>query len=86
MPNDDEAFAGRPEVAAAWLQLNGAIKAEMDPRRYELVTLAAAKQLRSTYCCLAHGQILDERFGAPVRELAPGLREALRVGRPIAAS
>jgi alkylhydroperoxidase family enzyme len=106
----------------------------MDLRRYELATLAAARRLRSGYCCLAHGTVLAERFGEPVahsvseadlqrlrdlglsqeevmdvilaaaarcffsktldalgvrpdpsyRDLEPGLREALVVGRPIA--
>ena len=42
----------------------------MDPRRYEMATLAAAQRLRSSYCCLAHGKILLERFGEPVRDIA----------------
>jgi uncharacterized peroxidase-related enzyme len=57
-------------VYEAWAQLNGAIKAGMDLRRYELATLAAARRLRSSYCCLAHGTVLMERFGEPVREIA----------------
>ena len=44
--NYEHAFAERPEVYAAWGQLNGAIKAGMDLRRYELVTVAAARRLR----------------------------------------
>src|SRR5256885_345754 len=68
--NYERAFAERPEVYAAWQQLNGAIKQGMDLRRYELATLAAAQRLRSTYCCLAHGSVLIERFGEPVREIA----------------
>jgi hypothetical protein len=32
----------------------------MDLRRYELATLAAARRLRSSYCCLAHGRVLAE--------------------------
>jgi alkylhydroperoxidase family enzyme len=68
--NHERAFAGRPEVYAAWFQLNGAIKAGMDLRRYELVTLAAARRLRSSYCCLAHGTVLVERFGEPVLQIA----------------
>ena len=51
-------------------QLLGAIKANMDLRRYELATLAAARRLRSSYCCLAHGKVLIEHFGEPVREIA----------------
>jgi hypothetical protein len=36
----------------------------MDLRRYELATLAAAMRLRSSYCALAHGKELAERFDA----------------------
>ena len=74
--NYEHAFAERPEVYAAWGQLNGAIKAGMDLRRYELATLAAARRLRSSYCCLAHGKVLLERFGEPVVELALDHRAA----------
>jgi uncharacterized peroxidase-related enzyme len=74
--NYERAYANRPEVLAAWVQLNGAIKAGMDLRRYELATLAAARRLRSSYCCLAHGTVLMERFGEPVREIAVDHRAA----------
>jgi alkylhydroperoxidase family enzyme len=74
--NYERAFANRPEVLAAWVQLNGAIKEGMDLRRYELATLAAARRLRSSYCCLAHGTVLLERFGEPVREIALDHRAA----------
>jgi alkylhydroperoxidase family enzyme len=74
--NLERAFAERPEVYAAWAQLNGAIKAVMDLRRYELATLAAARRLRSSYCSLAHGTVLLERFGEPVREIALDHRAA----------
>ena len=74
--NYERAFTERPEVYAAWVQLNGSIKAGMDLRRYELVTLAAARRLRSSYCCLAHGKVLHERFDEPVREIGQK-----RVGR-----
>ena len=74
--NFEKAFVERPEVLAAWQQLNGAIKAGMDLRRYELATLAAARRLRSSYCCLAHGTVLIERFDEPVREIALDHRTA----------
>lgn len=60
IPNYTKAFAGRPDVYTAWRGLNGAIKANMPPRTYELATLAAARRLRSSYCALAHGEILAE--------------------------
>ena len=74
--NYERAFEQRPEVYAAWVQLNSAIKAGMDLRRYELATLAAARRLRSSYCCLAHGSVLAERFGEPVAQIAVDHRSA----------
>ena len=74
--NMERAFTERPEVYAAWAQLNGAIKAGMDLRRYELATLAAARRLRSSYCCLAHGTVLLERFDEPLLEIALDHRAA----------
>ena len=68
--NYERAFAERQDVYDAWGRLSDAIKAGMDVRRYELATLAAARRLRSSYCCLAHGKVLAERFGEPVREIA----------------
>jgi len=62
LPNFAQAFSLRPQVYAAWLQLNNAIKAEADLRRYELATVAAARRLRSSYCMLAHGSILADKF------------------------
>jgi uncharacterized peroxidase-related enzyme len=65
VPNYTQAFSHRPDVYAAWQQLGAALKANMDVRRYELATLAAARALRSSYCSLAHGRILAERFVDP---------------------
>jgi len=65
IPNFVTMFAARPAVYDAWKQLNGAIKASMDLRRYELATLAAATALKSSYCCLAHGQVLAAKFLTP---------------------
>ena len=76
MKNLERAFDERPEVYAAWRGLITAITAGMDERRYELATLAAARRLRSSYCCLAHGTVLLERFGEPVREIALDHRAA----------
>ncbi|MEV4266076.1 carboxymuconolactone decarboxylase family protein [Kribbella sp. NPDC049584] len=62
VPNFVQTFAARPAVYDAWKQLNGAIKESMDLRRYELATLAAATALKSSYCSLAHGQVLADKF------------------------
>jgi len=65
LPNFTRALSLRPDVYAAWRQLNGAIKANMDLRRYELATVAAARRLRSSYCMLAHGSVLMDQFFEP---------------------
>lgn len=60
--NYTRVFAHRPRVYAAWQELSASIRASMGSRRYELATLAAAGQLRSSYCMLAHGKVLAEQF------------------------
>src|SRR5436305_13300273 len=62
LPNLTTAFSLRPDVYAAWRGLNGAVKSNMDLRRYELATLAAARRLGSSYCMLAHGSVLLDKF------------------------
>ena len=76
LPNYSRAFAHRPAVYRAWKALLGAVTENMDERRYELATLAAARRLRSSYCSLAHGKVLAERF------LTEQDVEALAQGRP----
>jgi uncharacterized peroxidase-related enzyme len=63
--NFTRAFSLAPEVYVVWQQLNAVIKARMDARRYELATLAAARRLRSSYCVLAHGSVLVDKFIEP---------------------
>ena len=58
VPNMAKAFSHRPEIMAAWNTLIASIRKNMDQRRYELVTLAAARELRSSYCMLAHAKVL----------------------------
>jgi uncharacterized peroxidase-related enzyme len=69
VPNYAKAFSLRPPVWAAWETLLTSIRANLDPRRYELVTVAAARAIACSYCALAHGQILRDRF-YPAPELA----------------
>jgi uncharacterized peroxidase-related enzyme len=77
LPNMTRVFSSRPEVYKAWRGLNGSIKASMDLRRYELATLAAARRLRSSYCALAHGKVLADKFFSAddVRAIAAGSGE-----------
>lgn len=63
--NHTRVFALTPAIHSAWQQLSAAVKDGMDLRRYELVTLAAARALRSSYCSLAHGKVLRDRFYDP---------------------
>jgi uncharacterized peroxidase-related enzyme len=63
LPNYAAAFALRPDVAEAWNTLNGSIRRHMDRRRYELVTIAAAREYRSTYCTAAHSKFLRDDCG-----------------------
>jgi uncharacterized peroxidase-related enzyme len=62
VPNYLSLFALRPEVYEAWAGLIGAIAKNMDLRRYELATFAAAQALSSSYCSLAHGLVLRTKF------------------------
>lgn len=58
LPNMYFTFGHRPEVMESWSALLVSLRGNMEARRYELVTLAAARALRSSYCMLAHGTVL----------------------------
>jgi uncharacterized peroxidase-related enzyme len=62
VPNYAKVFSHRPPVMAAWSALLASIRGNLEPRQYELITLAAARALRSSYCLLAHGAVLREKF------------------------
>jgi len=62
LPNYARVFCHRPPVMQAWADLQRAIRQEMDTRTYSLITLAAALAIRSSYCALAHGRKLLERY------------------------
>ena len=62
VPNYAKAFSHRPDVMTGWSGLLASIRGHLDARRYELVTLAAARALRSSYCMLAHGSVLLGKF------------------------
>jgi uncharacterized peroxidase-related enzyme len=76
--NTARAFSHRPAVHEGWRALVTAIRSTMDPRRYELATLAAARRLRSSYCMLAHGEVLATSFydAERVRRIAADHRSA----------
>src|SRR5678815_2918349 len=58
VPNWAQAFSLRPAVRDGWIALLKSIQTNLPVRSYELATLAAARALRSTYCSLAHGNVL----------------------------
>lgn len=62
LPNFAKLFCYRPKVMGAWRSLIRSIIENMDTRRYELITLAAAAKLHSSYCMLAHGSVLKDKF------------------------
>jgi uncharacterized peroxidase-related enzyme len=62
LPGFTRVFSRHPDAYQAWRQLNVAVRSGMDARRYELVTLAAARTLRSSYCTVAHGSVLKDRY------------------------
>ena len=62
VPNFAKIFCHKPKVMGAWRSLIRSIIENMDTRRYELVTLAAAGKLHSSYCMLAHGSVLKDKF------------------------
>jgi uncharacterized peroxidase-related enzyme len=63
VPNYAKVFSHRPEVMQLWSNLLYGVRRNMDKRRFELVTVAAAMAVKSTYCSLAHGAALTEYFG-----------------------
>jgi uncharacterized peroxidase-related enzyme len=56
IPSHTKVLALNPEALAAWRVLQAAIAGSLGLRRYELVTLAAARGLESSACLLAHGK------------------------------
>jgi len=66
VPNWAQAFSLRPGVLDGWTALLKSIQSNLPVRSYELATLAAARAVRSSYCSLAHGNVLATKvFDAP---------------------
>lgn len=63
VPDYAKVFCHRPEVMERWGRMLAAIKRPVDPRRLELVTFAAAHELRHSSCSLAHGAALTKIIG-----------------------
>lgn len=84
VPNYAMAFSHRPEVLARWGRLLAEIRRPMSDRQFELVTFAAALELRNSACALAHGKQLatffsyDEICGMATGKYGPSVTEAER--------
>jgi uncharacterized peroxidase-related enzyme len=94
IPNYARVFSHRPSVMQAWADLQYTIRENIDEKSYELVTLAAAQSLNSSYCALAHGKKLISKYYSeeqladiatdPASEtLTPAEQTMMRVARKI---
>jgi len=94
LPNYAKVFCHRPEVMARWGQLLAEIRRPMGTRLFELVTFAAAHELRNSACTMAHGlklreflrdeQIATLAAGGVVEVITPLEWAAMRYARQIA--
>jgi uncharacterized peroxidase-related enzyme len=77
VPDYARVFSHRPEVMKLWADLLYGVRRNMDKRRFELVTVAAAMAVKSTYCSLAHGKALTEFFSSDeILAIVTGSEEA----------
>ncbi len=62
VPNYAKSFSPRPAVMERWGLLLAELRRPLDDRTFELVTVAAALELKHTPCSLAHGNQLKPFF------------------------
>jgi hypothetical protein len=94
VPNYAKSFSHRPEVMARWGKLLAELRRPLDDRTFELVTFAAANELKHTPCSLAHGNALTPFFSneeicaisdqEPVESVTPAEEEMMRFSRKVA--
>ena len=94
VPNYAKSFSHRPEVMARWGRLLAELRRPLDDRTFELVTFAAAHEMRHTPCSLAHGNALSPFFSndeiraiadqEPVESVTPAEEEMMRFSRKVA--
>lgn len=75
LPNYARVFCHRPDVMTSWAALQATIRRHVAPRRFELVTLAAARALGNTYCALAHAKALAQLLGMEATQAVVGGEE-----------
>ena len=94
VPNYAKSFSQRPEVMARWGRLLAELQRPWDDRRLEMITFAAAHELRHTSCSLAHGNKLTPFFSSeeicaiaeqrPVESITEAEQEMMRFSRQVA--
>lgn len=94
VPNYAKVFSHRPEVMARWGRLLAELQRPWDDRRLEMITFAAAHELRHTSCSLAHGNKLTPFFSSeeiraiaeqrPVESITEAEQEMMRFSRQVA--
>jgi uncharacterized peroxidase-related enzyme len=94
VPNYAKSFSHRPEVMARWGKLLAELRRPMDDRTFELITFAAAHEMKHTSCSLAHGNALTPFFSneeicaianqQPVDSVTEAEHEMMRFSRKVA--
>jgi uncharacterized peroxidase-related enzyme len=94
VPNYAKSFSHRPEVMARWGKLLAELQRPMDKQRLELITFAAAHELKHSSCSLAHGNALTPFFsneeicaiseGRAVESITEAEQEMMRFARQVA--
>jgi alkylhydroperoxidase family enzyme len=72
VPNYAKVFSHRPELMSRWASLLAGVRGSIEPRRFELVTLAAARALRSSYCSLAAMVAFAEKIAVDASSVTAG--------------
>src|SRR5689334_1556059 len=56
----------RPEILPAWEEFYSLVRGKftLSSREWKLITLIAAKQIRSTYCSVVYGKALIDQLGS----------------------
>ena len=94
VPNYAKSFSHRPEVMARWGRLLAELQRPWDERRLEMITFAAAHELRHSSCSLAHGNKLSPYFSReeicaiaeqrPIDSVTEAEQEMMRFSRQVA--
>ncbi len=94
VPNYAKSFSHRPEVMARWGQLLAELRRPLDDRLFEMITFAAAHELKHSSCSLAHGNQLTPFFSneeiraiadqKPVDSITEAEQEMMRFSRKVA--